>query len=308
MPVRGFTCTCTARLRWCITLLLLMPGLLLPAMTHARSLQEILDSKELRVCLVPIHPSVASVEPANCTQDCRFSGPALEAAQAFAQFLGEDLALRAVRVDWDEQFFNNQGRTVREAEYVPALLESGQCDLYPNNLSKNAWRLSKMDIVTMFTNRPIVLVHAQSRESVRGPSDLGGKAVVVEKDTSYHTWLQAQNKTTFAADPMNIRLMPTEQALNTLARGEADFTILDADAIFWVLRNQFPELHMAFPVGTMEEVGWGLRKSDTQLRQAVARFFHEQRGDPDSALHAIWKRHFGMDLNQFISLLGSIQE
>jgi len=306
--LRGFTWTCTARLRRCITLLLLMTGLLLPAMSQARSLQEILDSKELRVCLVPIHPSVVSVEPENCTDDCRFFGPALETAQAFAQFLGEDIALRAVRVDWDEQFFNNQGRTVREGEYVPALLESGQCDLYPNNLSKTAWRLSKMDIVTMFTNRPIVLVHAQSRESVRSPSDLGGKVAVVEKDTSYHTWLQARNKTMFRDDPMDIRLMPTEQALEKLDRGEADFTILDADAVFWVLRNQYPDLYMAFPVGSMEEVGWGLRKSDAQLRQAVTRFFNEQRGDPDSALHAVWKRHFGMDLNQFISLLGSIQE
>ncbi|WP_028571655.1 transporter substrate-binding domain-containing protein [Desulfonatronum lacustre] len=282
--------------------------LFLAGPAQARSFQDILDSGELRVCFAPIHPSVVQAEPEGCREDCRFSGPAFEAAQAFTAFLGDSMTMRALRIDWDEQFFNDQGRTDRDAEYVPALLDSGHCDLYPNNLTKNSWRLQKMDIVTMFTNRMMVLVNAESQSTIRGPSELGGKVAVVEKDTSYHTWLQDRNQTTFKDEPVDIRLQPTADGLNNLAQGRADFTVIDADAAFWIIRHQFPDLIMAFPVGSMEEVGWGIRKESPELRQALQNFFDQQRAGRDSALNATWNRHFGMNLNQFISLLGSMQE
>ncbi|WP_031387699.1 transglycosylase SLT domain-containing protein [Desulfonatronum thiodismutans] len=275
---------------------------------QARSFQDILDSGELRVCFAPIHPSVVQAEPEDCREDCRFSGPAFDAARAFTDFLGDSVTMRALRIDWDEQFFSDQGRTDRDAEYVPALLDSGRCDLYPNNLTRNAWRLQKMDIVTMFTNRMMVLVNAESGQTIRGPSELGGKIAVVEKDTSYHTWLQDRNQTIFVNEPVDIRLQPTADGLNNLAQGKADFTVIDADAAFWIIRNQFPDLIMAFPVGSMEEVGWGIRKESPELRQALQDFFDQQRAGRDSALNATWNRHFGMNLNQFISLLGSMQD
>lgn len=286
----------------------IMTSLFLVSWAQARSFQDILDSGELRVCFAPIHPSVVQAEPEGCREDCRFSGPAFDAVRAFVDFLGGAVTLRALRIDWDEQFFNDQGRTDRDAAYVPALLDSGTCDLYPNNLTRNAWRLQKMDIVTMFTNRMMVLVHAEDQDAIRGSSEMRGKIAVVETDTSYHTWLQDQNRTTFADEPVDIRLQLTTDALRDLAQGRADFTVIDADAAFWIIRNQFPDLVMAFPVGSMEEVGWGIRKENPELRQALQDFFDQQRAGRDSALNEIWSRHFGMDLNQFISLLGSMQE
>ncbi|GAB6060568.1 transglycosylase SLT domain-containing protein [Desulfonatronum parangueonense] len=281
---------------------------LLPTQGQARTFQEILSSGELRVCFAPIHPSVVSAEPSDCREDCRFSGPVYEAVQAFAAFLGHDVAITAVRVDWDEQFFNEDGKTVRDATYTPALLASGKCDIYPNNLTRTDWRLNKMAIPTMFTNRLIVLIHAENSEQFRAPSDMGGKIAAVETDTSFHAWLQQENSTRFAANPVDIRLMQTTEVLRNLDAGLADFTVIDADAAFWIIRHQYPSLHMAFPVGDMNEVGWGLRKDDTELQDAVRLFFSQQRYDNTSPLNQIWQRHYGMSLNQFIGLLGSIQE
>lgn len=279
-----------------------------PSPSLARPLQEILSSGELRVCFAPIHPSVVSAEPGDCRGDCRFSGPAYEAAQAFAAFLGSDVGITGVRVDWDEQFFDENGHTIHDAAYTPALLASGKCDIYPNNLTRSNWRLDKMAIATMFTNRLIVLVNAENAARFRGPSDMGGKIAAVETDTSFHIWLQQENSTTFAANPVDIRLMPTTEVLRNLDAGLADFTVIDADAAFWIIRQQYPSLHMAFPVGAINEVGWGLRKQDTELLEAVELFFSQQRSDNTSSLNQIWQRHYGMSLNQFIGLLGSIQE
>jgi membrane-bound lytic murein transglycosylase F len=282
--------------------------LIWPQAVQARSLQEIRSTGELRICFSPIHPSVVSTNQENCLEDCTFSGPAFEAVQAFAAFLGGDVKVRGLRVGWDGQFFNNEGQTVREAKYTPALLASGRCDLYPNNLTKTSWRLQKMDIATMFPNRRVILINILKKDSIRGVPDLAGKVAVVEKDTSHHTWIQEQNQKALTHNPADIHLMATGKALQSLSDGEADFTVIDADAAFWIIRQQFENLHIAFTLETIDEVGWGMRKEDNDLYEAVKTFFGQQRTDQSSALNAIWSKYFGMDLIQFTTLLGSIQE
>ncbi|SDB30730.1 extracellular solute-binding protein, family 3 [Desulfonatronum thiosulfatophilum] len=281
---------------------------LFPWQSQARSFQEIISSCELRVCFAPIHPSVVNAEPMDCREDCRFSGPAFDAVQAFAAFLGQDMHIKGVRVDWEEQFFDENGRIVRDAEYTPSLLASGRCDIYPNNLTREEWRLTKMDIPTLFTNRFIVLINIDKAKEFLCPSDMGGRIAAVEKDTAFHSWLQQENDATYAANPVDIRLMPTDEVLRGLDAGLFDFTVIDADAAFWIIRQQYPALHMVFPVGPMTEVGWGLRQEDTELLEAVRLFFSQQRNDHASPLNEIWKRHYGMSLNQFIGLLSSIPE
>ncbi len=295
-------------LRGFFPLILIATTLLWQSPAHARPLQDILACGELRVCFANIHPSVVSAAPDGCREDCNFSGPAYEAAQAFADFIGSGVEVRGLRVDWDEQFFNADGRTVHDAAYTPALLDSGRCDLYPNNLTKTEWRQQKFDIVTMFPNRIVVLTHGERGTQYNSIENLGGKTAVVEKDTSFHTWMQETNKTLFASNPTIILLMPTDQALRAIDQGEADFTVIDADAAFWIIRHQYPSLHMAFSVGSIDEVGWGVRKEDKELREAISTFFEQQRADQGSALNDIWQRYLGMSLTQFTSLLGSMQE
>lgn len=294
-----------------VTALLLLGSLLTVLGTPsalARSLEEIEASGELRVCFSPIHPSIVSAEPPGCREDCAFTGPAFEAAQAFAASLGGGVRVRGLAVPWNEQFANAGGEVVYDGEYVPELLASGTCDLYPNNLAKTPWRLKKLDIVTMFPNRLIVLTGPDRKDSLRGPSDLAGKVAAVEKETSFHSWLLEQNRSVFSGNPIEIRLLPTDQAFQAILAGEADFTVIDADAAFWAIRRQYDALHMAFPVGATDEVGWAMRKEDQELQQAVATFFTAQRAYDGSALNQLWNDYFGMNLQQFIGLLGSIQE
>ena len=96
-----------------VTVTILACGLATPL--QARSLAEIKQSKELRVCIVPLHPSVAAVEPADCRENCKFSGPVYEESLAFAKTLGNEIQPKFLRVDWDEQFFNKEGKTDRKS-------------------------------------------------------------------------------------------------------------------------------------------------------------------------------------------------
>lgn len=279
-----------------------------PITASGRSLEEIKKTQEIRVCLSPIHPSVCTAQPEGCRDDCQFGGPAYEAAAAFVAHLGGHLAPRFRRVGWDEQFFNKDGVTVQEDTYTPELLASGQCDVYPSNLAKNEWRSKKIDIVTLFPNRRMVVVKRSERDRFRTLADLAGKTAVIEKNTSYHTWLLEQNQGMFASNPMTIRVMPVDDGLRAVMIGEADFTVIDADAAIWALRNQYAEADMAFAVGPTDEIGWAFRKEDKGLQEAARVFSEQQRADKNSELNRIWQKYYGMSLTDFIGLVSSIPE
>lgn len=293
------------RLRWQAVLGLLVLGAALGA--QARSLADIQRTRELRVCIAPIHPAYASVHPENCRDHCSFSGPNHEEALAFAASLGPGIQPRFIRVDWDEQFFNHEGKTVREASYTPRLLASGKCDLYPSNLTRNAWRANKVDIVTLFPSRMMVITHRRLQAQLREVADLAGRSVAIEKDTSWHTWLQAQNQTAFAARPMKLELMSTQDSFAAVDAGRVDFTLSDSDMAIWSARHQFKNAAVAFPVGPTDEIGWAFRKEDQDLQQAVQKFFDAQRRQPNSELNRIWKAHFGRSLTEFIALMAAVK-
>lgn len=277
-----------------------------PISIEARTLEEILKTKEIRICVSPIHPSVCSAEPEGCREDCRISGPVYEQVMAFVSYLGKDIEPKFISVGWDEQFFNADGMTIRDASYTPELLDSCKCDFYPNNLAKNEWRLKKLDFVTLFPNRMMVIVNKSQIAKFKSALDLAGKTAAIEKDTSYHTWMQEKNKAAYQANPILIRLVKTDQAFRMVDSEMIDFTMTDADAAIWAVRHQFQNTTLAFPVGTTDEIGWAFRKSDTDLQIAVKKFFNQQRASEDSAINEIWKKYFDMTLTRFIMLIGSM--
>jgi membrane-bound lytic murein transglycosylase MltF len=273
---------------------------------QARSLVEIVKTRELRACLVPIHPAVLSAAPADCREACEFTGPVYEEVQAFAKSLGKNIRLKTRRIDWDEQFFDVTGRTVREAGYTPQLLASGVCDLYPSNLTRNSWRLKKMDFVTLFPSRMMVVAHAATRARLKSAADLAGLRAAVEKNTSLHTWLEEQNLGAYAARPIKIELMATtDDAIAGVDAGNADFTLLDSDAAIWTTRHQLKNAYVAFPVGPKDEIGWAFRKEDKDLQAAVATFFAQQKSRENSEFNQIWVKHLGLGLNKFIAVINS---
>ena len=286
----------------------LLAALCLLGPAQARPLAEILKTRELRACISTYAPAIAAATPANCRERCQFSGPVYEEVQAFARHLHKDLKVKTLRVDWDEQYFDASGKTDREAGYTPHLLASGQCDLYPTHLTKIGWRLKKLDFVTLFPSRMMVIARVTKRAQLKSASDLAGLRAVVIKNTSFHTWLEEQNLSLFAARPVQIELVATtEEAVLAVDGNAADFTLLDSDVAIRVARHEMKHAFAAFPVGPKDEIGWAFRKQDKDLQAEVAGFFDAQRRRPDSALNDIWKRHFGRSLTDFIALMASVE-
>ncbi|UTH74662.1 transporter substrate-binding domain-containing protein [Chromobacterium sp. IIBBL 290-4] len=282
-----------------------MLPLCLSGHADARSLADILKTRQLRVCIAPIHSAIAIATPKDCREQCTFSGLVWEEVQAFARNLG-DVKIKALRIGWDEQFFDKNGKTDRDGSYTPQLLASGACDLYPSRLTKTAWRLKKMDFVTLFPSRMMVIAGHDWHDRLKSSAQLAGLSAAAERDTSYHTWLLEQNRTVYAANPVRIELMPTDDGLAAVDNGKVDFTMLDSDIAIWSAHHQLKHAFVAFPVGPKDEIGWAFRKEDKDLQEAVSRFFDDQRSHPDSEFNRIWKRYHGRTLTEFISLVAAV--
>jgi membrane-bound lytic murein transglycosylase F len=211
------------------------------------------------------------------------------------------------RVGWDEQFFNKEGVVVREGSYTPELLASGRCDFYPY-MTKLPWRLKKLDFVTLYPNRMMVLVHKSKKTEFKTPADLCGKVAATVKDTSFHTWLQEQNERVHVANPIQFEFVTNnEEGLQAVDEGRVDFTITNTEFAMWSTRHRVKNTVSAFVVGPMEYIGWGFRKEDKDLQAAVQKFFDTQRADENSPLNQIWDKYFDMTLIDFIGLMTKLE-
>ncbi|SMP59609.1 ABC-type amino acid transport substrate-binding protein [Desulfonatronum zhilinae] len=274
---------------------------------QARGLEEIRESGELRACIVPVTPAYVTFVDPICLEDCRVSGPVPRVVEAVAAALGPDVRPIFHRLEWDEQFHNAEGRTALEAEYTPYHLETGRCDVYPTHLTKNEWRLKKLDFAILFLNRIMVIVHQDRLPEFTSMDDLAGKTAGVALNTSLHTWVLEQNQEAFRDDPIQIRLIDFGAELGSVESGLADFTLLDAEVSLWESVNRFQNLNVAFPVGPMEEIGWAFSRQNQDLRDVVQAFFTEQVRTETSALNSIWKEEYGLTLSQFRALIQATQ-
>lgn len=267
-------------------------------LAQARSLEEVQKTKEIRICLVP-DPTGFTVEPPDCRENCKFGGNFYELAPAFAATLGSDVKAKVLRVEWDEQFFDREGKTVRENSYTPELLASGKCDVYANGLTKLPWREKKLAFVTLHPTRMMVVTNRSTKAALKSPKDLCGKTAATIKDTSYQTWLQGQNESACAANLIRIRLMTFEEASKAVDTGGVDFIVQNIEETMW-LDSPFKNSVTAFPVGPIYEQGWAFRKEDKDLQAAAETFFEAQKAQKDSLLNKQWKNFLGMTLPEYI--------
>jgi len=273
-----------------ICICLLFIGLFTPGQAWPRSLEEIRKTNELRICVAGSSYGLYTAM-----------------ALAFAEHLG--VSPRVKQLDsWDQQFQNDRGVTDKEAAYTPALMDSGVCDCYPNDMVKNDWRLKKLDFVILFRTRMVVVVHKDNQPAYTGIADLAGKKAAIQKGTSYHSWMETQNAGPLASSPIQIQFMPTDESMQAVDDKSADFTIIGADGALNWTRNKVKNVVVAFPIGDTAEVGWAFRKKDKDLQEAVRRFFDAQAA-VGSRFDDIWKEKVGIPLSEFnVFITGLLQE
>ena len=143
-------------------------GMAIPGgLAEARSLAEIKQSGEVRICLVAVErfhcraeavPGELQVRRRSLRHGHGFL--AIPWGRCESQDLAGGLG-RAVL---------QQGRqTVREDSYTPELMASGKCDVYSTGLTKLPWREKKLAFVTLYPTRMVVVVNKSRKEEFKTP-------------------------------------------------------------------------------------------------------------------------------------------
>lgn len=270
----------------------------------AAPLEQILERGSIRICIALIDPLLTRVEPAGCTADCRHAGVIVEEARAFATALGVEPRFRTV--GWSEQFADASGEVRREAGYTPALLADGTCDLFVSNLARLPWRLTKLEIVPRFDSRMIALIRTDDAERIRRIDDLEGLTIGVAEQSSFHSWVLEQNSSIFAERPIHIVPATGQEPLRALRRGEVDFILTDADIAISSLRASASEVQVAFAIGPVQQIGWGLAHGSPALEERIAAFFAAEKAELSSPTNRAWVDAFGVSLAEFDAMVRAL--
>jgi membrane-bound lytic murein transglycosylase F len=236
------------------------------------------------------------------------SGDTPDLVQAFAEALGNDVKVKGVSVGWEEQFLNKDGKVVREDSYTPALLKSATCDFYATGLAKNPWRAKKMDFAMINPSRMEVVVAKSKKAAFNTPADLSGKSAAVTKESAYHTWLLEQNQSAYKASPVRIEFVGDEnEMLTAVDSAKVDFTLVVAEDAIPMLKRQFQNSAVAFPVGPVLEMSWAFRKDDKDLQAAADKFLKAQRDQKDSLLNQQFKNLYEMSVPEFSAVISQMK-
>jgi hypothetical protein len=66
----------------------------------------------------------------------------------------------------------------------------------------------------------------------------------------------------------------SDELIRRVAEGEIDYTVADSN-LFELLRQFYPDLRVAFPLGPTDRIAWALPKGDVELRESIASYFAE---------------------------------
>lgn len=290
-----------------MTGLFLAAGLVLGTLSEAgaRPLDEIRRSGELRLCVATSNPPDGVVSPEGCTGYCEFTGLVRDLSDAFAKTLG--VSTRFWVSSWDEFFQNADGVTVKEAVYTPELFVAERCDMIASPLVALDWRLLKMDMTCFVPSRMVIVVPKDRAGDYAGIEDLAGKTVAVEQSMSLHSWIEDQNATVLAADPVEISFRDYKDSIAAVDLGEVDFTVVAILDALWQTRHQAENAVVAFAVGPVDEGCWGYPKGADDIATEIAAFFADQRGDADSDLNRIWTEYFGYSFFEFLRIVSAVR-
>jgi membrane-bound lytic murein transglycosylase F len=126
------------------------------------------------------------------------------------------------------------------------------------------------------------------------PGDIGalvGKKIEVTAGSSYVERLKQARKKSPKLEWHEIRAMETEELLEKVANGEIDYSVADSHLVS-IAQNFFPDLDIAFNLGTPEQLAWAFPKDgDPELFAKAKKFF--DRIHEDGTLRRLLDRYYG---------------
>ena len=258
-------------------LLLCLAVLLLSVFTSSKELQQEISPLGLQMDLPGFTPETGDLGAIMKRGELRIlmsaeEGPYLprkgspidfevEVATKFAQTLG--LKVKTVYVK-------------RFEKLLPALL-AGEGDLIAANLTITESRKELIDFTVPLAHVKEQLVYRATDPPMDNVSQIVGRTVAVRKSTSFWQSLMTLKE---LYPGFNIEALPesysNEKIMELLVSGKIDLTIEDSNTLE-TYRSYRDDVRVAFDVTQDRAVGWGVRKSNPLLLEALNRFLNMEQ-------------------------------
>jgi membrane-bound lytic murein transglycosylase F len=189
-------------------------------------------------------------------------GPEFELARGFAQRLGVRLELQ-----W-----------VRTTAAALAAVARNRAHVAAAGLVVDEARADRVSFGPVYQRIDQHVVYRVEDALPRGPADLVGRRIVVQRNSRHAAALAQLAQQTPALTWSEIRAADTLDLLAQVALGKADVTV--ADSIEFSLGRHFhPDLRPAFKLAESEAVAWALSPHGADLLHEVERYFAEIGND-----------------------------
>lgn len=160
-------------------------------------------------------------------------------------------------------------------ELIPAL-EAGRGDLIAANMTVTDKRRQRIDFSVPLTHVREQLIVASESE-IEKEQDLEGRTLSVNPGTSFDE--RARN---LMAENPGISVVyrdPTvldEEEIDRVAQGHVDATIRDSNLVEMYMGYR-RDIKVAFNLGGVRDIAWGVRKDAPALKEALNQFLHSEK-------------------------------
>lgn len=220
-------------------------------------------------------------------------------ARDLAEVLGVDLDI--VVVDQFTKYFWKDGETPEQIKtdenyfYVPDLFD--QVDVYADNFTYLPWR---SQILNQIKTVPVSTVIVQALGSnIEKMEDLDGKIVALNRDTSYEMVLENIVKT-YNVDVEIYDVFSDAEGYDAIEKGYADFSIVDSDIAFLVLK-QYENLEISLQASETAFIGWAVKKEDVIFASILEKYFMAMKSS--GKFDAYWEQSYGVSYPEYMRLL-----
>jgi membrane-bound lytic murein transglycosylase F len=182
-------------------------------------------------------------------------------------------------------------------------LNSGAYDLIAKGLTITQSRREKVTFsVPMMTTRQVLVQRKPDNwrrmrtweevesQLLRNPVELDGKTIYLQSNTAFYDRLTHLQKESGAQiNVVELSEHDTEDLIAMVARGEIDYTISN-EHIALVNSKYYPDLDIQTPISLAQNIGWAVRKGNSELLEALNQWWQDFSQTAHSQL--LYDRYF----------------
>ena len=225
-----------------------------------------------------------------------------KAAQEFAKFL--DVKFNPVTIEWEEVFAQN-GKisddyiTNPDVSYTPDALQKS--DIICGTIYVLDWRKKFFDFAGIIQISDLLIINRKYSKKVKSYNDLKGFKIALLEKSSYETNINKINAQIGGGIEI-IRTKSEDESLKLLREDRVDGLITVSFLALSYLKDH-EDFKLAFPVGKPKEVGWAIKKGNTDIKYEIQNFFNTIKGN--GKLDELFRNQYGIDYSTYLEIINS---